>query len=78
MYTYRGGDTRVACVPEPILSEVKQVCSKHENSDSQDLINDLPSVPAGTWLYGIDATALPTALTQDKQVIWFQCPYVDK
>ena len=71
------GETSVQCKPPPILSEVKLQCiASSRNNDVKTimLINGLPSVPAGTWLYGIDSIAPPTKLTRDQQVIWFQCP----
>ena len=72
------GETLMQCKP---LSEVKLQYSVSENLAKMSLnqsssLFELPNVPAGTWLYGIDATALPTTLTQDQQVIWFQCPWV--
>ena len=81
------GETCVQCNPAPILSEVKLNCiasvditrmfkDYRLNLSMVSMKFDLPSVPAGTWLCGIDATALPTTLTQNQQIIWFQCPWV--
>ena len=67
------------CKPAPILSEVKLQCigsSRNDDVKTMKLINDLPSVPAGTWLYGVNPLALPVTLTQDQQVIWFLCPLI--
>ena len=71
--------TLVPCKPAPTLSEVKLQCiASSSNNDMKTimLINDLPSVPAGTWLYGINPLALPITLAQNQQVIWFQCPWI--
>ena len=66
------GETPVQCKPAPTLSEVKSVCiTSHAN-----IIEGFPDPPADAWQYGIDATALPPALTEDQQVMWFQCPWV--
>ena len=74
------GKTLVQCKLAPTLSEVKcniaSIPQGFAQMNDNLFINYLPNVPAGTWQYGIDATALPTTLTQDQQVIWFQCPWI--
>ena len=72
------GECRLQCKPAPTLSEVKFECvSSFIDHLAKELIVNLPRLPTPKpWLYGIDATALPLALTQDQQAIWFQCPWV--
>ena len=65
------GQRRVQCKPEATLPEIVASCGQLPDVE-------LPCLPAGTWQYGINATALPQTLAQDQQVIWFQCPWVLK